>query len=225
MRLTLALLLGLLPLSAAAEEITVNIKGVERGKSYVLTVAADGSLAVNPLVSVTVGSGPTSPPSDPLPAPQPDTQIEAASKRNALEALSQGGTPDTAARLALVYSVASDECAAGRLPPEMVFGTPEKLGFVPLATAEVLKGRADAAKWETWRKVVGLELGVLKDAGKLTTKDDYSSACREVSQGLKGALGQSGIIEAIPWREILDALMPMLKDLLIQMLLEWIKTK
>lgn len=219
MRKFLAVLLLLCPAFAYAEPFVLDLPPGVHNLS--ITVAADGTVSAVPLRTVTVGGKPTNPP------PTADTPLQARVKVLTREALAAGGKPETAARLAGVYALISDLCLEGTLSPDMVRGTPSKPGFLSAATDEALKDSTDKAAWTAWRQGIGTELALRHPAGAETTKELLAGTLREVSSAIKGHLGgataANGEKLTIPWSEIIELLRPILKDLLLKFLAEWIK--
>ena len=220
MRRILALLLLLTPSLAWAE--VIDTAGAKPG-SYILTIGADGTVAV---------SGPTKlvrlsdlKPGDPDPVPV-ETLLQVRVKQLTREALAAGGKPETAAKLAGVYAVVSGFCRDGTLSPDMVRGTPAKPGFLSAATDKALEGLPDKDVWTAWRKGLGTELALRHPADRETTKELLGATLQEVSSAIKAHLGgqaAAGILDGIDWSEILDTLRPIIRDLLLKFLSEWIK--
>ena len=221
MRLLIALLLCLTPSLAWAEDVAVIVDSEKPG-TFLLTVAADGSVSVSPLRVVRVGTpNPKPPPVDPV-----ETALQVRVKVLTREAIAAGGRPETAAKLAGVYAVVSGFCLDGTLSPDMVRGTAAKPGFLSAATDKALEGAADKAHWTAWRQGIGTELALRHPAGAETTKELLGATLHEVSSAIKNHLGgqvAAGILDNFKWSEILDLLRPVIKDLLLKFLAEWIK--
>ena len=187
-----------------------------------IVVGADGSINAVPLQTVVVGKpSPKPPPVDPV-----ETALQARVKVLTREALAAGGDPKTAAKLAGVYALISDLCLDGTVSPDQVRGTPAKPGFLSAATDKALEGAADKAHWTAWRQGVGTELALRHPAGAETTKEQLGATLHEVSSAIKNHLGgqvAAGILDNFKWSEILDLLRPVIKDLLLKFLAEWIK--
>lgn len=218
-----ALLLGLLLCTPAfAEPFALDLPAGEHFLK--ITVAADGAVSAVPLRVVQVGNKPTEP------KPQPtDTPLQVRVKQLTREALAAGGKPETAAKLAGVYALVSDYCADGTVSPEIVRGTADKPGFLTQATDLALKDSTgkqlpDAAAWTTWRQGLGTELALRHPT--TPTKEALAATLAEVSSAIKSHLGgvsaASGEKLTIPWSEIIELLRPLLRDLLLKLLSEWI---
>lgn len=224
-RYLLTLLLAIAPAIAWAEPFLLDLPpGVHNLK---IVVAADGTVTATPLRTVKVGGGPVNPnPPDPT-----DTPLQSRVKQLTREAIAAGGKPETAAKLAGVYALVSDLCLDGTISPAMVRGKVEKPGFLTAATDKALRDEKDkplpdAAAWTAWRQGVGAELALRHPAGAETTKEQLADTLREVSGAIKSHLGSqvdAGILDGINWSEILDALRPIIRDLLLKFLTEWIK--
>ena len=223
MRRILALLLLALPNLAWAE--VIDTAGAKAG-TYILTIGADGTVAV---------SGPTKlvrlsdlKPGDPDPVPV-ETLLQVRVKQLTREALAAGGKPETAARLAGVYALLSDYCLDGTVSPDQVRGTADKPGFLSAATDAALKDATDKAAWAAWRTGVGTELALRHPATAETTKDLLAGTLREVSSAIKthlgGATAANGEKLTIPWSEIIELLRPILRDLLLKFLSDWINKR
>lgn len=177
---TLMLLLLACGLSHAAE-VAVVLDDSKPG-TFLVTVGADGSIAVNPIRVVRPGSNP-SPPTDP---PTTGTPFEAEVEKQTKAVLTAGGTATTGAALSSVYSLVADEVAAGRIAPASA------LPAVKSATDLVMTKQADAAAWTPWRAAVGDALTILQGQGSLGTKEQFAAALRQVSNGLNKATGFKG---------------------------------
>ena len=220
MRRILAALLLLAPAVAWAEPFVLDLPPGVHNLS--ITVAADGTVSAVPLRTVTVGGKPTNPP-----PPPDDTPLQSRVKQLTREAIAAGGKPETAAKLAGVYAVVSGFCLDGTLNPDQVRGTAAKPGFLTAATDKALEGVADKDKWTAWRQGVGTELALRHPADAETTGKLLGATLHEVSSAIKNHLGgvsaANGEKLTIPWSEILDALRPIIRDLLLKFLAEWIK--
>ena len=177
MRLALALLLSLAVSPAFAEDISVKITGVERGKSYSLTYNADGSITVVPLQVVTVGGAPS-----PTPAPEPTT-LQKQVQQITAAAIAAGGTKTTAAGLSAAYSLVADAVANGSVPPDKAFDATRQ------ATEKILALQADRDKWTAWRTELSKPLTALRDAGLLATKEQVAAVMREIAAGIDAVTG------------------------------------
>ncbi len=210
---------------ADAADVAVVLDDSKPG-TYLVTIGADGSVTASPLRVVRVGANP-SPPTNP--PPMSDTPLQARVKQLTREALAAGGKPETAARLAGVYALVSDFCLDGTVSPEMIRGTAEKPGLLSQATDAALKDVADKAAWTAWRQGIGTELALRHPAGAETTKELLAGTLREVSSAIKNHLGvataANGEKLTIPWEEIIELLRPILRDLLIKFLTDWIKNQ
>lgn len=209
---------------AAAEPFAMDLP---TGDHYLkITVAANGSVSAVPLRVVKVGQGPTNPQPDPQPSPElPDSDLQKAVRQLTLAALASGGSSDTAAKLAQAFASVSDECSAGNIPPELVFGTQATPGLLPRFMDSLLASATDKAVWQTWRTGVSGELTKLRDAGKLTSKEDVTRATLETSVAMRAVLEQRGILNGIPWDDIKREVIALLKELLLKLLLETFKPK
>lgn len=179
-RTFLALLLCLTPAICQAEDFTRKFTGLERGKSYELTVGLDGVLALVPLEEVAVGGKPKPPPVDPA-----DPFVEEVRKQTAA-VIAAGGSKTTAAGLSAVYSLVADGVAEGGLDATKSFEA------VKTASDMILGSQPDGAKWATFRSDVGKALTALRDGGKLNTKAEIVKAFREIAAGMNLATGFHG---------------------------------
>ena len=217
----LALLLLLTPSLALAE--VIDTAGAKAG-TYILTIGADGTVAVSGPTKLTklADLGPGGPVD-----PQPETLLQVRVKQLTREALAAGGKPETAAKLAGAYALISDYCLDGTVSPDQVRGTADKPGFLSAATDAALKDATDKAAWTAWRTGVGTELALRHPATAETTKELLAGTLREVSGAIKthlgGATAANGEKLTIPWSEIIELLRPLLRDLLLKFLTEWIK--
>lgn len=177
-RLIAALLL-LLTSPLVAEDLT--IRGLERGKSYVIEVAADGAVTVNVTRIVTVGGAPAPGPTDPPPVGSP-FQAEITRQTKTVLA-NQGGSKTTAAAMATVYSLVGDKVADGSIPTDQAFGA------IKAATNLVLNNADDGPAWDTWRAAVSASLTKLQQEGSLTTKAQISATFKEIAAGMNAASG------------------------------------
>lgn len=227
MRLVALLLAALLAAPALAENREVELVGLERGKTYRLTVHPDGSMTLVPFaLERVVVQGTPQPPTNPPTNPQPDTPLQNEVKRLTRASISAGGKPDTAAKLAAVYAILSDECLAGRLSPELIRGTSATPGLLSRATDEVLKDLPDKGFWSPWREGVGAALAARHPTNP--SKEDMAATLREVSSAIKAHLGQqvaAGILDGINWQFILDLIKPIIQELVTRWLEELLKPK
>jgi hypothetical protein len=181
-RILRVLLVGLLLLPAGhlqADEVAVMIDGNKPG-SYLLTVAVDGSVTVNPIRVVRPGQTPTPPDKPDQPPPTP---FELEVERVTNTALAAGASKVTAAALSSVYSLVSVEVAEGRITPA------NALPAVSAATNAVLAAQADRATWSPWRTSVSGALTTLAQQGALSTKEQYASALKQIATGINSATG------------------------------------
>ena len=221
-RILLALLLLALPCVAWAE--VIDTAGAKAG-TYILTIGADGTVAVSgptKLVRLSDLGGPV----DPVPV---ETLLQVRVKQLTREALAAGGKPETAAKLAGVYALLSDYCLDGTVSPDQVRGTADRPGFLSAATDAALKDATDKAAWAAWRTGVGTELALRHPATAETTKELLAGTLREVSSAIKthlgGATAANGEKLTIPWSEIIELLRPLLRDLLLKFLSDWINKR
>ena len=222
MRRILAALLLLAPAVAWAEPFVLDLPPGVHNLS--ITVAADGTVSAVPLRTVTVGGKPTNPP-----PPPDDTPLQSRVKQLTREAIAAGGKPETAAKLAGVYALLSDYCLDGTVSPDQVRGTADRPGFLSAATDAALKDATDKAAWTAWRSGVGTELALRHPATAETTKELLAGTLREVSSAIKthlgGATAANGEKLTIPWSEIIELLRPILRDLLLKFLSDWINKR
>ena len=220
----LALLLLALPSLAWAE--VIDTAGAKAG-TYILTIGADGTVAVSGPTKLTklADLGPGGP-VDPVPV---ETLLQVRVKQLTREALAAGGKPETAAKLAGVYALLSDYCLDGTVSPDQVRGTADRPGFLSAATDAALKDATDKAAWTAWRTGVGTELALRHPATAETTKELLAGTLREVSSAIKthlgGATAANGEKLTIPWSEIIELLRPLLRDLLLKFLSDWINKR
>jgi hypothetical protein len=213
------LALGFCASPLLSEDRRVELVGLQRGQKYELEVAPDGTISLRPfqLERVVVGGLPD--PVDPAPTP-----LQARVKALTRDALAAGAKPETAARLAAVYALVSDFCRDGTASPEMVRGTAEKPGLLSQATDAALKDQTDKDKWTAWRQGVGTELALRHPT--VPDKIALADTLREVSSAIKAHLGAqtsaNGEKLTIPWNEIIELLRPILRDLLLKLLSDWI---
>lgn len=201
------------PLLAHAEDVALVAKGVERGKEYRFSVAADGTVTISPLQTVVVTGTPppTNPPSDP--PSTPDTPLKVAVRKLTREAIDRGGMPLTAAKLATLYELVSGGCLDGSVRPDLASS------LIVSATNEVLKDAADKDAWQPWREGLSPELS--KVAGIGTDKAATAAALKEVSDGVKQAINQQvepGVLDNIPWQKLIELLKPLIQKLLLDLL-------
>lgn len=173
------------PLSFA-EDRGVELIGIERGKSYKLTVAPDGTLTLVPLERLTVGGSPspppTSPPTNPPPAP---TAFSAKITEFTRAVLANGGSKTTGAALSSAYSIVADEVASGAIAPG------EEFNAIKRANDAILNVQPDGAKWAQYRTDVGNALTTLRDQGLLQTKEQVAGVLKEIAAGMNRATGFS----------------------------------
>lgn len=217
-RTFLALLLCLTPAICQAEDFTRKFTGLERGKSYELTVGLDGVLALVPLEEVAVGGKPKPPPVDPD-DPVSSARVQAV-RLLTDQALARGGTPLTAAKLAGIYALVSGDCSAGRLHPGLA------PPLIVAAQDEVLKAAADKAAWVEWKKGVGGLLNKVPGIG--SDKTATAAALDDVAEGTQlaingKALAEPGILDGIDWTAIREFLRPILQRLLEKLIEELLK--
>jgi hypothetical protein len=173
--------LGCLGSTGLADEIAVMLDGSRPG-SYLVTVAADGTVTANPIRVVRPGQTPAPPPpNSPTPAPPFMAEIERLTKSS----LSAGGTKTTAAALSSVYSLVSDEVFKGSIAVD------KALPAVAAATNTILATQADRDAWGAWRTAVSGALTTLAQQGSLATKDQYAQVLKEISLGIDRATGFS----------------------------------
>lgn len=163
--------------AVSAEEVAVLVDDSKPG-TYLLTVANDGSVSVNPIRVVRPGQSPTTP-TDPTPG-QPTAFSETVSALTKA-ALDGGGSPTTAAGLSSVYSLVSSGVKGGSIPEA------NALSAIKVATDTVLNNVSDKDKWAKWRTDLGTALETLRQQGVLK----IPSAFDEVKAGIDSALGKS----------------------------------
>ena len=164
----------------AAEDLT--IRGLERGKSYVIEVAADGAVTVNVTRIVSVGGAPAPGPTDPNPPAGSAFQQEI-TRQTKTVLVNQGGSKTTGAALSTVYSLVGDKVADGSIPTDQAFGA------IKAATNLVLNNADDGPAWDTWRTTVSTALTKLQQEGSLTTKAQISATFKEIAAGMNAASG------------------------------------
>lgn len=205
-RTFLVLALALCASIAAAADVAVILDDSRPG-TFLVTVGADGGITAVPLKVVRVGQSPIPPTNPP---PSSETPLQATVRQLTAQAMAAGGKPDTAAQLAAVYAIVSDECLAGKVTPEQAWP------LLTQATDAVLNRAADKGAWTAWRAGVGAELTTLRDSGKLDSKDQAAAKLREISAAIKGHLSkqvQAGILDEINWESII-ALVRLIIELL-----------
>lgn len=180
MRLALLLLAVLAaPLASQAADVAVIVDDSRPG-TYLVTVAADGSVTANPLRVVRPGTLPNPP------APPPATPFVLEVRKQTAAVLAAGGSKTTAAGLSAVYSLVADGVAEGGLDATKSFEA------VKTASDMILGSQPDGAKWATFRSDVGKALTALRDGGKLNTKAEIVKAFREIAAGMNLATGFHG---------------------------------
>lgn len=164
----------------AAEDLT--IRGLERGKSYVIEVSADGSVTVNVTRIVTVGTSPAPGPTDPNPPAGSPFQQEI-TRQTKTVLINQGGSKTTGAALSTVYSLVAGKVADGSIKPESAFAA------INAASSVVLVNSDDGPAWDSWRKTLSEALTKLQQEGSLTTKDQIAKTFKEIAAGMDAATG------------------------------------
>jgi hypothetical protein len=217
----LAAFVLLLPcISRAVDPVTIDASGLPDGEhAAVLTVKGGQVVDARPLRSIRLApGGPTNPP------PTSNTPLQVRVKQLTQEAITAGGSPTTAAKLAGVYALVSDFCLDGTASPEVVRGTADKPGLLSQATDAALKDAPDKDKWAAWRQGVGSELAARHPT--TPTKEALAGTLREVSGAVRSHLGSStaanGEKLTIPWAEIIELLRPIIRDLLLKLLADLI---
>lgn len=180
-RFAFLLAVALLPLGASAEEVAVLIDSAKPG-TYLVTVAADGSVSAVPLRVVRVNGQPSPPtvPTDPTAPPTAPTAFAAEVSKLTKAAIDSGGSPTTAAALSAVYSLVSGGAEDGSITKA------QALGAVKIATDTVLANVTDAAKWTKWRTDLSAALETLKQQGVLK----LPSALDEIAAGIDATIGK-----------------------------------
>jgi hypothetical protein len=174
----LACLLALPAGDAMAGETAVVVDD-SKPATYLVTVAADGSVSVNPIRVVRSGAplpGPT-----PTPTPGTPTAFTKAVQGLTKAALDSGATPTTAAALSSVYSLVSSGVKDGSIPEAVA------LPAIKAATDTIMLNVADRDKWTKWRTDLSVALETLRQQGVLKIPD----ALTEVAAGIDLALGRS----------------------------------
>jgi hypothetical protein len=171
----------LLPAFACAEDFTRKFTGLERGKSYELSVDQDGVFHVSPLEVVVVGKpGPKPPPVD----PDPDPFVEEVRKQTAA-VLQAGGSRTTGAALSAVYSLVASGVADGSIALDKAFSA-TKAG-----SDAIMAAQADRDKWTKWRADISTALNTLQSQGQLATKEQIAGVLGDISKGLDKATGNT----------------------------------
>jgi hypothetical protein len=185
MRKTLSVLLLLLcPASAIAEDFTRKFTGLERGKSYELSVDQDGVFHVSPLEVVVVGKpSPKPPPVDPDPVDPDGDQIKGLVSSLTKDALAAGGTKNTGAALSSVYLAASEAVKQGKVKPS------ESADKVKDVLDAVMILQADRDAWRVWRTTISEAIATAESNGSLQTADQYAAMYKIVGDGVKAAVG------------------------------------
>ena len=151
--------------------------------TYLVTVGADGSVAVNPIRVVRVGDQP-----NPDPIPGDPTPLEAAIKARALESLSKlGATKQTAAGLSAAYSLVASGIRDGSIPPT------SSQSAIAIATGDrgVMKNAtaADKAAWLPFKEEIIRKISEGFIAGDFPTKEALASFIDQVHNGIDYATG------------------------------------
>lgn len=219
----LAAILLLAPAICSGEDFTRKFTGLERGKSYELSVGLDGVLTLVPLEVVAVGKpGPKPPPVDPDPADPVSVARIQAIRLLTDQAIVRGGTPATAARLTALYALVSEDCSAPGKP-----GMPQLAPqLITMATDEIMKAAPDAAAWVEWRKGISDIVGKVPGIGTDLTATE--KALDEVAEGTQlainnRALAEPGILDGINWDFIKEFLRPIIERLLKQLIDDLLK--
>ena len=179
--LFLACCLGLS--SAAMSGETAVVIDDSKPATYLVTVGADGSVAVNPIRVVRVGDQP-----NPDPIPGDPTPLEAAIKARALESLSKlGATKQTAAGLSAAYSLVASGIRDGSIPPTA------SQSAIAIATGDrgVMKdaAAADKAAWKPFTEEIIRKISEGFIAGDFPTKEALASFIEQVHSGIDYATG------------------------------------
>lgn len=220
-RWMVGLALGLVAGIAAGEDIGLVAKGVERGKDYRFSVAADGTVTISPLQEVLVtGQPPTNPPPNPDPVSAARVQAVRALTD---QAITRGGTPATAAKLAVLYALVSGDCSA--VPPKV--GMPGLApALITAATDSILKDAPDKAAWAEWRTgisgIVGKVPGIATDASATAVALDNVAEGVQLSINNR-AVSEPGILDGINWEAIKQLLRPILEKLLAKLIDDLLK--
>lgn len=206
MRALVALAAVLFALPAFAEEVAVLVDDTKPG-AYLLTVGADGSIAVNPIRVVRPGQSP-SPPTDPD-NPPPGNTVEARAQSLTAAALIEGGTSATAAKLSVAYSAVAEQVATGNMPIENIGPSLKLLSDTVIPAGE-------SAKWIAWRAGIGDLITT-----RVGDKETAAATLRSVSSGAKRAVDGAAQISgnAIDWSEIFKMLLPLILKLIEKWLL------
>ena len=184
MFLRFLLVMALLAAPALADDVTVKLRGIQKGKSYEVKYNQDGSITMLEIREVSVGGG--SPPTNPPPT-DPDEPADKELIENirllTVKALDQGGTKTTGAALSSVYSLVSKGVRNETIKPAQVR---DKISDTIDA---VMTFQADHRAWEQWRTWVSEMLATGEQRGSLQTADDWADVCELISQGLDKATG------------------------------------
>ena len=167
--------------SALSEDRAVELAGVERGKSYRLTVGLDGSLTLSPLERLAVQG--TNPAPQPRPEQPPPTDLRPAVKQITQEALAAGGSKETATALSGVYSLVADGIKDAKIPPA------EALRRLKELTNAVMTLVDDDAMWEPWRAAISEALNTSISRGDLATPAQWELILRDIAAGVQDATG------------------------------------
>ena len=198
------LTLALLASSVSAAEVAVLVDESKPG-TYLLTVGADGSVAVNPIRVVRPGGSPTNP-TDPLP---PSDPVAASALALTNTALAQGGSTATAAKLAVVYSVVGDQVRTKNLPLASIGPALKSLTDSSIPASEV-------EAWKGWRTGIGDMITT-----RTATVDQATATLASVHAGTKQAVDGAATLagQAIDWTKLFEMLLPFLLKLLEKWLL------
>lgn len=191
---------------AMAEEVAVLIDGSKPG-TYLVEVAADGSVSARPLRLVRPNGSP-SPPTDPD-NPTPGNTVEARAQSLTAAAIIEGGTSATAAKLSVAYSAVAEQVATGNMPIENIGPSLKLLSDTVIPAGE-------SAKWVAWRAGIGDLI-----TNRVGDKDTAAATLRSVSSGTKRAVDGAAQISgnAIDWGEIFKMLLPLILKLIEKWLL------
>jgi hypothetical protein len=219
----LAVAVLLLPsLVLAVDPVTIDARGLPDGEhAAVLTVKGGQVIDARPLRSIKLGQGgPTNP------IPPVESALSKSVRQLTASALAKGGSPVTAANIAAIYALVSDDCDPAK-PAKP--GMPQLASpLIVSATDKVLEGVAagEKAAWDEWRAAVTPLIGKVPGIG--TDKDATAKALDEVAAGVQAAINSAavaepGILDGINWERIREILKPILEQLLARLIDELLK--
>ena len=225
---SLLLLLLVLPASLFADEVAVLVDDTKPG-TYLLTVGADGSVAVNPIRVVRPGNAPSPPDT-----PTTPTEWQKTVQTIATDTLAKpGATKQTGAGLSAAYSAVSSEIKAGNISVTRPNnGNPSDAERALSMALNMVVARAsspeDRAAWEHFRDSISVTLTRMANNGDLVTAAQWTRTLDDIHNGIDAATGvdinvnslkatdpaQAGILEGIDLAKIIE---------LIKLILEILK--